>query len=151
MLWQILKKDMMKRKGVNIILLLFITLSTIFLASSFNNIMIIGSAVDYYMEYARVPDLNVIMNSEKDKDKIDQWLKQQKEKEEIVDFDYNHFLEISQKSIKINRNGKKSDLENNGTNLYLTTMDVDYCKVFNKNGNIPKLKEGEVALSLSDR
>lgn len=149
MLWQILKKDMMKRKGVNIILFLFITLSTIFLASSFNNIMIVGSAVDYYMEYAHVPDVNVIINSEKEKDKIDQWLEQQKEKGEIVDFDYNHFLEISQQSITINRNGKNTNLENNGVSLYLTTMDVDYCQVFDKNGNVPELKEGEVALSLT--
>lgn len=149
MLWQILKKDMMKRKGVNIILFLFIILSTIFLASSFNNIMIIGSAVDYYMEYAHVPDVNVILNSEKEKEKIDQWLELKKGKGEVEKFDYNHFLEISQKAITINRNGKSSNLENNGASLYLTTMNVDYCQVFDKNGNVPELKEGEVALSLS--
>ena len=56
MLIQILKKDMMKRKGVNLILFLFITIATIFLTSSINNIMIVTSAVDHYMEYANVPD-----------------------------------------------------------------------------------------------
>lgn len=149
MLWQILKKDLMKRKGVNLILLLFITLSTVFLASSFNNIMIVTSAVDYYMEYAHVPDLNVILNSEDDKNKIDQWLQQQSDKGIISDFDYNHFLEVSQKSVTVSHNGNESDFDNKGASLYLVTMDVDYCQVFDKEGNVFKLNEGEIALSLS--
>lgn len=78
MLLQILKKDMMKRKGVNMILFLFITLSTVFLASSINNIMIVGTAVDYYMDYAHVPDVNIVMNSKEDLDKINNWLDQKK-------------------------------------------------------------------------
>lgn len=64
MLKQILKKDMLKRKGVNTILFLFITLATIFLASSINNIMIVSSAVDYYVDYAKVPDVNIILDRE---------------------------------------------------------------------------------------
>lgn len=84
MLYQILKKDMLKRKGVNIILFLFITLSTVFLASSINNITIISSAVDYYMDYAHVPDVNIIIDSKKDKTQIDHWLQQQKEKTSSV-------------------------------------------------------------------
>lgn len=149
MLWKILKTDMMKRKGVNFILLLFITLSTIFLASSFNNITIIGSAVDYYMDYAHVPDVTVILNSEIQKEQIDQWLTQLKSDGEVDDFDYNYYLEVSQKSVTVNRRGKNKDIDNNGASLYLATMDVDYCKVFDKSGKVPMLKEGEVAVSLS--
>lgn len=149
MLWKILKTDMMKRKGVNFILFLFITLSTIFLASSFNNITIIGSAVDYYMDYAHVPDVTVILNSEIQKEQIDQWLTQLKSDGEVDDFDYNYYLEVSQKSVTVNRGGKNKDIDNNGASLYLATMDVDYCKVFDKSGKVPMLKEGEVAVSLS--
>lgn len=149
MLWQILKKDMMKRKGVNIILFIFITLSTIFLASSINNIMIVGSAVDYYMDYAHVPDLNVVINSEQDKDQIDQWLSNQKQKGKINDYEYNHFLEISQKSITINKDPKKQTIDNKGASIYLTTMDVDYCLVFDEDGNLPKLNRGEIGISIS--
>lgn len=150
MLWQILKKDMMKRKGVNIILFIFITLSTIFLASSINNIMIVGSAVDYYMDYAHVPDLNVVINSEEDKDQIDQWLSDQKQKGKINDYEYNHFLEISQKSITINKDPKNQAIDNKGASIYLlTTMDVDYCLVFDEDGNLPKLNRGEIGVSIS--
>lgn len=149
MLWQILKTDMMKRKGVNFILFLFITLSTIFLASSFNNITIIGSAVDYYMDYAHVPDVTVILSSETEKEQIDKWLIQLKSDGEVEDFDYNYYLEVSQKSVTVNRGGKNKDIDNNGASLYLATMDVDYCKVFDESGKVPVLKDGEVAVSLS--
>ncbi len=40
MLYRILKKDLLRRKGVNVILFLFITIATIFLASSVNNILV---------------------------------------------------------------------------------------------------------------
>lgn len=149
MLWKILKTDIMKRKGVNFILFLFITLATIFLASSFNNITIVGSAVDYYMDYAHVPDVNVILNSETEKEKIDKWLIQLQSDGEVDGFDYNHYLEVSKKSVTVNRDGKSKVIDNNGASLYLATMDVDYCKVFDKAGKVPVLKEGEVAVSLS--
>lgn len=58
---------MMKRKGINFILFIFITLATIFFASSINNIMVVSSAVDYYMDYANTPDINIILNSEENK------------------------------------------------------------------------------------
>lgn len=149
MLLQILKKDMLKRKGVNFILFLFITLATIFLASSINNIMIVGSAVEYYMDYANVPDNNVILSSETDKDKIDGWLDKKKSSGLIEGYDYNHFLEISDKSVDIEKDGKTVQLDNRGTSLFLSTMDVDYCKVFNNDGQEFVLKKGEIAVGNS--
>ncbi|KXU51844.1 hypothetical protein HMPREF3037_00657, partial [Candidatus Stoquefichus sp. KLE1796] len=147
MLYQILKKDMLKRKGVNIILFLFITLSTVFLASSINNITIISSAVDYYMDYAHVPDVNIIIDSKKDKTQIDHWLQQQKEKNLISDFEYNQFLEVSAKSVSVKRGQQKETIENQGANLYLSTMDVDYSKVYDDYGNVPIVNQGEVLVS----
>lgn len=149
MFWQILKKDIMKRKGVNSILFLFITMSTIFLSSSINNIMVISSGLEYYMDYANVPDLNVILNSEVDKNEIDEWLSQEQEKGMVDDFDFNHFVEISNKHITIQRNGKEEVLDNKGASLYLATMDVEYCKVFDEFKEVPQLSRGEIALSLN--
>lgn len=149
MLLQILKKDMLKRKGVNIILFLFITLSTIFLASSINNIMIVGSAVEYYMDYANVPDSNIVMNSDKDIKKINQWLDKQKDLGVIKTYDYNQLVEISDKSVMINKDGKSEELNNRGTSLFLQTQDVDYCKVFDLDGKEIKIKDGEIAIAVS--
>lgn len=61
---QILKKDLMKQKTVNIILFLFITLSTIFLASSVNNICLVMNGLETYMEYANVSDVTAVFGGE---------------------------------------------------------------------------------------
>lgn len=56
MIQRILKKDIRRRKSVNIILFLFVTIASVFLSSSINNILVVFSAVDYYMDYANVPE-----------------------------------------------------------------------------------------------
>ncbi len=68
MLGRILKKDLKKRKGVNLILFLFIAIATVFLASSVNNILVVTPAVDYYMDYANVPDVyfNIVGTEEEE-------------------------------------------------------------------------------------
>lgn len=149
MLLQILKKDMMKRKGVNMILFLFITLSTVFLASSINNIMVISSAVDYYMDYAHVPAVNIIMNSKEDIHKINDWLDQKKDKGDIDDYQYNTILEISDKSVTMKKDGKTSAFDNKGASLFLSTDNVDYCKVFDTDGKKVHLQKGEIAISVN--
>lgn len=53
---RILKKDLKRKKTMNIILLLFIILSAMFVASSVNNIEKVTSALDDYFEMADVPD-----------------------------------------------------------------------------------------------
>lgn len=148
MLLRILKKDMMKRKGVNIILFLFITLSTVFLASSMNNIVVALSAVDYYLDYAKVPDINIVINSEQDTDKIDRWLEKKKESGDIEAYDYNTFLQIPDKSVTIKKGDVTSEFNNGGSNLYLATDNVDYCQVFDTDGERMHLKDGEIALSV---
>ena len=71
---EILKKDLMKQKSVNIILFLFIMLSTIFLASSVNNICLVMSGLGTYMEYANVSDVTAVFGGEDDKEAFESWL-----------------------------------------------------------------------------
>ncbi len=60
----ILKKDLKRKKAMNIILLLFIILATMFVSSSVNNIINVTAALDSYFETANVPDY-VIMTMNK--------------------------------------------------------------------------------------
>ena len=53
---KILKKDLKRKRAMNIILLLFVVLSTMFVASSVNNIINVTTALDNYFEMANVPD-----------------------------------------------------------------------------------------------
>ena len=59
----ILKKDLKRKKAMNIILLVFIILATMFVSSSVNNILSVTSALDNYFEMAEAPDfLAITMN-----------------------------------------------------------------------------------------
>ena len=59
----ILKKDLKRKKAMNVILLVFIILASMFVSSSVNNIISVTSALDNYFEMANAPDyLVAIMN-----------------------------------------------------------------------------------------
>ncbi len=52
----ILKKDLKRKRAMNMILLLFIILATMFVSSSVNNIINVTTALDSYFEMADAPD-----------------------------------------------------------------------------------------------
>ena len=60
MYFNILKKDLKRKKAMNIILLVFIILATMFVSSSVNNIINVTTALDNYFEMANVPDYLVV-------------------------------------------------------------------------------------------
>ena len=48
MFFRILKKDLKRKKTMNVILLLFVVLAAMFVASSVNNIITVTNGLDYY-------------------------------------------------------------------------------------------------------
>ena len=52
----ILKKDLKRKRTMNVILLVFIMLAAMFVSSSVNNIISVTSALDNYFEMADAPD-----------------------------------------------------------------------------------------------
>lgn len=52
MFFRILKKDLKRKKTMNIIILLFVILATMFVASSVNNILTVTNGLNYYFEKA---------------------------------------------------------------------------------------------------
>lgn len=146
MIWRILKKDMKRRKSVNIILFLFITLASVFLSSSINNIMVVMSAVDYYLDYARVPDVNFISNGIDETDDILDWLAQEKG---VENFGFNTIVKLLNKDTSIEKDGDTAELDSLGASLYISTQDADYCKIFNMDGDPFLLRSGELAMTQS--
>ena len=53
---QILKKDLKRKKAMNVILLVFIILASMFVSSGVNNIISVTTALDDYFEMADAPD-----------------------------------------------------------------------------------------------
>ena len=60
MLFRILKKDLKRKKTMNIILFLFIVLATMFVASGINNVITVMNGTDYYLDKAGVGDFVII-------------------------------------------------------------------------------------------
>lgn len=60
MFFRILKKDLKRKKTMNIILLLFIIISAMFAASSVNNIITVVNGIDYYFDKAGMADYYII-------------------------------------------------------------------------------------------
>lgn len=66
---QILKKDLKRKRAMNVILLVFIILASTFMSSGVSNIITVTNALDSYFEMADVPDYWVLSeNKSSDKD-----------------------------------------------------------------------------------
>ena len=59
MFFHILKKDLKRKKTMNIIVLLFIVLSAMFASSSVNNIVTVMGGIDHYMEISGIGDVDM--------------------------------------------------------------------------------------------
>ena len=64
MLFRILKNDLKRKKTMNIILLLFIVLATMFVASGINNVVTVMNGTDYYLDKAEIGDYVIITMGE---------------------------------------------------------------------------------------
>lgn len=141
MLKRMLKKDLMHRKSVNLILFLFITIATVFLASSVNNILVVSSSVDYYMDYANIPDVNLVAVNSGEIEKIMKWI--ETEAPGVKDYGYQEMLSVEQKNLH-RENGKKFNAE--GLSLFLSEESSDYCKGFDPNGGALHLQDDEIGM-----
>ena len=64
MLFRILKKDLKRKKTMNIILFLFIVLATMFVSSGINNVVTVMNGTDYYLDKAGVGDYIIITTND---------------------------------------------------------------------------------------
>ncbi|MBQ2823596.1 MAG: ABC transporter permease [Oscillospiraceae bacterium] len=71
----ILKKDLKRKKAMNVILLIFIVLATMFVSSSVNNILSVTTALDDYFKMADVPDYMIITMDKSITTDIDETIK----------------------------------------------------------------------------
>ena len=66
MFWRILKKDLKRKKTMNVILLLFVILCSMFATAAVNNIIAVTGGIDHYFNAAGVPDVIVNISKEND-------------------------------------------------------------------------------------
>lgn len=66
MFFRILKKDLKRKKTMNVVILLFVILSAMFASAAVNNIAAVTGGIDGYFKAANVPDALVTIRSEND-------------------------------------------------------------------------------------
>ncbi|MEY8390853.1 ABC transporter permease [Lachnospiraceae bacterium 45-W7] len=144
---RILKKDLRRKRSINLILLLFIFLSVTFVAGSLNNFSIIQNGIDEFMEKSQMADYTIMTmgesqhnNSSKD-DEIENFLKNQKQVSEYFTDDV---LYLTKKQIQRTDGGH---VEQNDT-IILSSFALKGQKFFSEdNQELTAIEEGSIYLS----
>ncbi|MFV0362930.1 MAG: FtsX-like permease family protein [Suipraeoptans sp.] len=131
---------------MNIILLIFVMLATVFLTSSINNILVVMSGTDFYFSYAKIPDVNLYTLDIEEKNEIEEWL--DSESELVSKHEYLYLDVLDAKNVVINKENGDTQTIDSGQTIYLGKHnDGDYLKTYDDNGNTYELEIGEIALS----
>lgn len=69
MFLRILKKDLKRKRTMNFIIVLFVILATMFVASGLNNVITVANGTDYYLEKANIGDY-IFISSGNDEDNV---------------------------------------------------------------------------------
>ena len=137
---QILKRDIKRKVTMNVILFLFIVLSSMFISSSVNNILTTADATDEYLNKAGVKDY-LIATLEKGESSIRENLE---DNDYVESFNIEEVLYITYKDILLNGSVLE---ESDGTSLI---MSADQCGIFlfnEKNEVIDAVKEKDIWIS----
>lgn len=133
----ILKRDLKRKKTMNIILLLFIVLATTFVSSSINNMLAISTSLDSYMEISNAPDFAVITLEKGTTEDVEDVLDSI---DEIDSYGMEEYMCVTFDNFDFHT----SYLEKGGTYL-LQSFDELQLKIFdNDNNQITKLNDGEM-------
>lgn len=76
MFWRILKKDLKRKKTMNVILLLFVVLSAMFASAAVNNIIAVTGGIDYYFEKAGMADYYIFSHDSDGRNEAEELLSQ---------------------------------------------------------------------------
>lgn len=147
MFFRILKKDLKRKKTMNIILLIFIILATTFLASSINSLVAVLESVDYFVEKAKTPDYLISAFNKGENAEFDKWINTSKF---ISSYELDRGILLSKDDIKIKREGEIKSFEPFGINV-LQVQPEKYGKILDDKGEEIVLRKGEIAFSLSDK
>ena len=142
MLFRILKKDMMRKKVMNLILLLFIILASMFVASGLSNVATVLSGTDFYLDKAGIGDYMVITGGDGAYSALDDFLKNDKD---IKGYRMEHLIFSSKEDILLEE--KESVTKNTSI---LVSVDEDGIDYFDKDNNvITSVQPGHVYVPLA--
>lgn len=137
----ILKKDLKRKKTMNVILLMFIILAVMFSSSGLNNVLTVMNGTDYYLDKAGVGDFTVItMGSES----IGNTSSVLEKTECVKSYKIEECIAGSQNCVR-NENGTKMESKNNPLFQSISNAKMNF---FNENNDaVSTVKPGEVLIA----
>ena len=137
MFFRILKLDLKKKKVMNILLLLFIILASVFSASGLNNIITVMNGTDYYLDKAGVRDYAIITTSD---NKIFEVLDNEKA---VKSYKYDTCIMAAKNNVR-----NKGEIIETNYNILFQSIDKSSLHFFDKDDNeITQVKQGEVYIT----
>lgn len=136
MFWDILRKDLKRKKTINIVILLFIILAAMFVASGLNNVLTVVNGTDYYLNQADIGDY-VVLTQQGDggvPELLDTC-------QYVKDYRMDHIMYATKGNIKAE--GKELDMANKA--MIIESISESEIHFFTKdNKELTKVPEGEV-------
>lgn len=153
MYFKILKKDLKRKKSMNLILLIFILLATTFIAGSLNNIVVIMNGTDYFLEKAGVSDY-LIFTMNRDSDNGSELSENDfniihflDHEDSVKSYEYDNYLFLKEKKIK-KADGTMISLNDNTT--ILNSINVKQQKFFDEDDReIKEIDSGMIYMALN--
>lgn len=139
MLFRILKKDLKRKRTMNVILLLFIILASTFISSSVNNLITITTALEGYFEEAGLYDFIIAtLNNEENDAAIQDFLDRN---EHVEGWVQDENLYFTKENIKLHNN-REFSLPSSGM---ICSYNMKQQEFFNhKNEKIVSMGDGEI-------
>ncbi len=142
MFYRILMKDLKHKRGINVILFLFMTLATVFVASSVNNILVISNATDYCMEKGSVGEIYVSTFEVEGEKTIGEWLEGNKF---VKNYSKNEAIILSSSNIESFHGKDGSEYQINGM-VMLQNQWHDNMFIYDQEGKLVRLNDGEIGM-----
>lgn len=145
MFFEILKKDLKRKKTMNCILLLFVILSAMFAASSVNNITAVLTGRDSYFDKAGVKDYFIIARGEKLGEESELY-KTLKDSSVVTDVEREECIYVTDANISY-PDGKKVLEYSNASDI--NSIDRVYLNYFDKDNNVlESVERGKIYVSV---
>ncbi|MCL2560226.1 MAG: ABC transporter permease [Turicibacter sp.] len=143
MLFNILKKDLKRKKVMNLIIFMFITLCTVFLASSVSNLMATTTALDYFSEQSNLSDYFIVVGDPESE--LTDWLEDE-ENENVIEFVIEELINLDAERILIGDTGNEME-----GMIMLASLPVEMIVPLDFY-NVPfeELENGEIAITFRE-
>lgn len=144
MFLRILQKDLKRKRTMNMILLLFIILTSMFLASSVDNLIAVSGAIDHFLNISKVPDSIVVALTDGKRDEIADFLKEQRWTSEYEVIDGFNLINENVTITSCQADPGRTGYERTNT-LFIQRVPHNLMKVFTEENERLTLKPGEIA------